>query len=73
VRQHHVATGADQAQPFQGAGDIRISIVHDQALATTEGAVSYATVPSFPAAADEALICCAVPASRKGGALHLAL
>ncbi|MBB1598827.1 pyridoxamine 5'-phosphate oxidase family protein [Variovorax sp. UMC13] len=38
-----------------------------------QGAVSYATPPSFAVAEGAALICCAVPAASSGEALHLAL
>ena len=31
------------------------------------GAITYAEQPAFPTAADEALICCAVPAGQAGG------
>lgn len=38
-----------------------------------QGGVTYASPPSFAVPADEALICCAVPAQGTGEALHLAL
>ncbi|MDM0087359.1 MULTISPECIES: pyridoxamine 5'-phosphate oxidase family protein [unclassified Variovorax] len=38
-----------------------------------QGAVSYATPPSFTVAEGAALVCCAVPAASSGEALHLAL
>lgn len=39
----------------------------------TEGAVTYATPPTFPVAPGEALVCCAVPAQGSQGVLHLAI